>query len=300
MPRPDVARLGICYRRIPILAIGRDVYLDTRLQIQKLEGLFPDLPRLGARDGEQRAIERLLSHFIIDGGVFDHAVQLLPTDLPLLKDPVYYKDRADFAGKELSEDSMARKRPAALGEIARAFELLETTLLADGREWILKTEKPSLADIEAVWPFHWLSGLPGALPQDRFSAKVYPRAYAWIHRFQEAVSAAKKRGEKPAALSGAEAAQTILASSFAEDAKPVDEGDAAAVAQGLRPGDTVRVWPTDTGSSHRDVGKLAGLDLDEIVYETAAEGASYVRVHAPRHGFAVAKDAGDGGELAKL
>lgn len=39
MPRPDAARLGIGYRRIPILAISRDIYLDTRLQLQKLEKL---------------------------------------------------------------------------------------------------------------------------------------------------------------------------------------------------------------------------------------------------------------------
>jgi len=41
-------------------------------------------------------------------------------------------------------------RPEALVEMRSSFELLETTLLADGREWILKTEGPSLADIEGT------------------------------------------------------------------------------------------------------------------------------------------------------
>ncbi len=41
MPRPDIARLGIRHRRIPVMSIGRDVYLDTRLQLQKLESAFP-------------------------------------------------------------------------------------------------------------------------------------------------------------------------------------------------------------------------------------------------------------------
>lgn len=73
MPRPDVARLGIAYRRIPLLSIGRDVYLDTRLILQKLEALYPPSaahPPLSARTGEHAAIERLLSRYAVDGGLF--------------------------------------------------------------------------------------------------------------------------------------------------------------------------------------------------------------------------------------
>ncbi|KAL2105253.1 hypothetical protein VUR80DRAFT_8677 [Thermomyces stellatus] len=40
MPRPDVAALGVNYSRIPVLSIGRDAYLDTRLLIRKLEALY--------------------------------------------------------------------------------------------------------------------------------------------------------------------------------------------------------------------------------------------------------------------
>ena len=73
MPRPDLARLGIAYRRIPVLAIGRDVYLDSRLILQKLEGLYPPSeahPSLAARTGEHVAIERLFSRVSTDGGLF--------------------------------------------------------------------------------------------------------------------------------------------------------------------------------------------------------------------------------------
>jgi hypothetical protein len=38
-----------------------------------------------------------------------------------------------------------------LVDIKIAFEFLETTLLADGREWILKSEKPTLADIKGLF-----------------------------------------------------------------------------------------------------------------------------------------------------
>lgn len=285
MPRPDVARLGICYRRVPILAIGRDIYLDTRLQIPKLEALYPSLPRLGATDPEQLAVERLLSHFTNEGRLFSYAVQLLPTDLPLLNDPKYFKDRGDFIGGNLNKDGMARTRPEALGEVERALNFLETTLLADGRDWILKTESPSLADIEAVWPFHWLTGLPGALPKDKFSAAVYPKVYAWIQRFQAAVSAAKKKVEKPATVSGEEAAKAILQSSFSEAEKQLIDTDPTAEAQDMKKGDLVTVWPTDTGSAHRDSGNLVSIDGEEVVWDTLSKES--VRVHAPRHGFRV-------------
>jgi hypothetical protein len=49
------------YRRIPIFFVGRDVYLETRLILQKLEQLTSDLPRLVADSSpERRIIGRLL------------------------------------------------------------------------------------------------------------------------------------------------------------------------------------------------------------------------------------------------
>ncbi|KAH7149341.1 hypothetical protein B0J13DRAFT_303314 [Dactylonectria estremocensis] len=296
MPRPDISRLGISYRRIPVLSIGRDVYLDTRLQIPKLEALFPEVPRLGAAEPDQLAVERLLSLFTNDTGLFGRAVQLLPTDLPLLQDPAYFRDRGDFIGGKLSVEGMNAARPEAIGEIIRAFDLLEATLLADGRDWILKTAGPSLADIEAVWPFHWLLELPGALPKDHFSPALYPRVFAWIQRFRAAVSAAKKQLGKPATLSGDEAARAILEAAFNEDDTALDSKDAVVVAQGLRQGDHVRIWPIDTGSSGVDVGKLVGIDTQEVVYETGKEADS-VRVHAPRHGFRIKKLVDGGAKL---
>ncbi|KAM5352465.1 hypothetical protein ACJ41O_005188 [Fusarium nematophilum] len=298
MPRPDVSRLGVSYRRIPVVAIGRDVYLDTRLQLPKLEALFPDIPRLGATEPDQLAVERLLSSFTNDTGLFGTAVQLLPLDLPLLQDPAYYRDRGDFLGGDpLTGEGMRARRPEALVEVARVLGFLESTLLADGRDWILGTETPSLADIEAVWPLHWMTGLPGMLPKDRFSPSVYPRVYAWVRRFQGAVSAAKRRNGQPATLTGEEAARLIQGTTFSETVRGIDAEDPVVLAQGLRRGDTVQVWPTDTGSSGRDEGRLVSIDGDEVVYETrGGEGA--VMVHAPRHGFRVEKISD--GEAAKL
>ena len=147
LPREDLDALGVKYRRIPVMSIGRDIYCDSRLIIQKLEERFPD-GALGATRPDEKAIERLLEKWCIDGGVFARTAQLLPTDLPLLNDPKFIKDREDFSGRSWAKAQVTSMRPEALAHMREMFDFLETGLLADGREWILKTEKPSLADIE--------------------------------------------------------------------------------------------------------------------------------------------------------
>ena len=129
------------------MTIGRDVYCDSRLILLKLERMLPQ-GSLSAAEPDQRAIQKLLETWTIDGGVFARASQLIPTSMPLLNDPHFTKDREDFSGRSWEKEQIAEMRPEGLAHIRSAFSLLETTLLADNRDWVLKTEKPSLADIE--------------------------------------------------------------------------------------------------------------------------------------------------------
>jgi hypothetical protein len=212
----------------------------------------------------------------------------MPLGLPHLKDPVFIKDRTDLLDgvMEYSAEAAAEARPHAMNELKNAFEFLETTLLADGRQWILNTEAPSLADIEAVWPLHWISLVPGALPLDQISAVSYPKVFSWIERFKEAVSSAEKALPAPLTVDGEQSLQMSVASSYNEEEGNVDENDFVVKQHGFTKGQLVRVWPTDSGSRHKDVGKLVNLNGTEVVIETIAKGAA-VRVHAPRHGFRV-------------
>lgn len=304
MPRPDIASLGIKYRRIPVLSIGRDVYLDTRLILQKLEALPAPpggAPPLGAStsDGDRRALQRLLGVLTNEAGPFVWAATLLPAHLPVFKDEAWIRDRTGFffPGAKVGAAS-PQTRAEAAADLRGLLELLETALLADGRDWVLGTDAPALADIEAVWLLHWLRGIPGALPADQLSERQFPRTFAWVERFDGAVAAARKRLGRVPVLSGEQAAAAIVGSPYHEEAAQVARAEPIVQVLGLKQGDRVVVYPTDSGSSHKDSGSLVGLDDKEVVFETKAElqGSPAVRVHAPRHGFRVVRE-GQGSRL---
>ena len=152
LPREDINALGVKYRRIPIMSIGRDVFCDTRLILQKLEEKFPGT--LGASQPDQRAVQKLLENWTIDGGVFVRMAQVIPPEMPLLKDPKFTKDREEYSGRSWAQNDVKSLRPEALTHVRDAFAFLESGFLADGREWILKTTSPALADIEGRSHFH--------------------------------------------------------------------------------------------------------------------------------------------------
>jgi glutathione S-transferase len=297
LPRPDLReQLGIRYRRIPLLSIGRDVYADTRLIIERLEVLYPASaahPGIAATTPEGAAIERLLVRYMTDGGVFRAGSGLLSPDLPALQDPRFLADRSDLLGApgSFSAEAQRARRPEAAAEVRDALALLETTLLADGRAWLLlhnnNTEGggPALADVEAVWLFRWLTLLPGAL-SDAVRA-AHPKTFAWVARFEEALARRTAEVGEPVAVTGEAAARTIVASGFVEEGD-VDEAEEYVHVAGLRKGDSVKLFPTDYGSTHKDEGRLVAATDKQIVIETQGTAGS-VRLHAPRHGFKVQK-----------
>jgi glutathione S-transferase len=147
MPRPDLAMLPVHYRRIPVLAIGRDIYLDTRLILRTLESL-PNIssPRLGSTKPQDVFVEKLLERYMIEGPVFAQAAGLVPVDVA--QDPKVLKDRQGMLGRTWSREELDEGRGECLTYIKNLYDLVETTILADGREWILGSEGPKLADIE--------------------------------------------------------------------------------------------------------------------------------------------------------
>jgi len=130
--------------------------------------------------------------------------------------------------------------------------------------------------------------MPGALPEGEISAVQFPKLFGWVERFKSVLAAARGAGPKPESLDGDQALRVITQSSYSEPEGDVDASDGVVRAEGLGRGSMVALWPTDTGTSGRDVGKLVSMSSREVAIETATtEATGCVRVHAPRHGFRV-------------
>lgn len=148
MPRPDLAALGVKYRRIPVLSLGRDIYCDTLLIIQKLEALYPHdsgYKSISATGTIGRAMEHLLEKFT-DLAVFAAAAAAIPSEMDLCRDPAFQKDREELWGRPWTKEEQDRLKPAGLANLAANFDFLEDAL-QDGRKWILGSDGPGLADL---------------------------------------------------------------------------------------------------------------------------------------------------------
>jgi hypothetical protein len=240
---------------------------------------------------EAEAITTLLQKWVVDGEIFKRASSLIPITSPILKSEAFRKDREDLSGSSWQKEDMARARPEAAVVIRDYFSFLENVIFKDDREWVLKTDGPTKADIEAVWIPAWLLSLPGALSEEIFSASHFPRVYAFIKRYLDLTKSMRK-SNTPERIDGKIAASRVLNSQ--PSSRPsafqvaVDESDPLQ----LQSGSEVEVHPTDSGVNHRDKGILIGLNQKEIVIEKAVSengNLKHIRLHFPRIGFRVRK-----------
>lgn len=131
------------------MAIGRDVYVDTRLIMSKLEDMFPASSKHPALSSpETNGLAQLLQKFSIDGSIFLQAVRQMPRDL--VKSPKFQKDRAGFYGPNWNLEDARLLRPEAIIHMQQCFDIMES-LFFDGRTWVAGTETISLADFEGEW-----------------------------------------------------------------------------------------------------------------------------------------------------
>lgn len=147
MPRPDLAALGVRYRKTPTMAIGRDVYVDSRMIISRLEELFPPSEQHPAFSTKETAgLAGLLNKLNIDVAMFSYAVMTMPPDIPLLHDESFVKDRSEYFGGSFP-DFISKNRTLGLVHQRQCFDIIES-LLGDEHKWVGGADKPTLADLE--------------------------------------------------------------------------------------------------------------------------------------------------------
>lgn len=126
--------------------------------------------------------------------------------------------------------------------------------------------------------------MKGALPNDIFNEQKFPKVYAWVKRFNEEYKKARSAAPKPTSLRGKDALKRVSEAAFAETNLAVDKSDPLR----LKVGEEVQVWPTDSGSSYRDRGRLLKLSTNEVVIAVKSEAGQEVHLHYPRNNFRIA------------
>lgn len=264
------------------MAIGRDVYLDTRLMIAKLEELFPpslEHPALSTK--ETAGLAALMQKLAIEGSMFREVVKNIPSHFPLLRDEKFQKDRAGFFQPSFKMEAKLM-RPEGIANMRHLFDVVEA-LFADGRTWVGGTQQPSLADLECVWPLDWFLGDLQPSKQ-HFSAEIYPGVYAWRSRFRTVLDATKQKATKATRVKGEQAASMVTSAKFSDTSLVVDANDPLK----LREGSIVELFPLDGGGhTHQDRGRLIKLTKDEVAIAVSSSSGAEVHVHAPRWQFRV-------------
>lgn len=303
IPRPILStELLISHRRIPIVALGRDIYIDTRLILRKLEELFPDTsehPSLGAKDSFGHGLEQLIEGWVIDAGPFWRASGSIPPEAPLMRDDEWLEDRRQGSGGAFTRESMKEGRAWCLSQLRVHFGIFES-MLADGRTWILGSgQRPGLADIHGCWVFDWAINMAGdmfvaegeqeeAMKDARavLSEVEFPKTHAWVQRFRNACNQAA-RNNHFTRLEGDQAEREIVARIMGADLFESEElmferNDVLR----LRKGQVVTVGPADFGFTHLDKGQLVALTSNEVVIQTS-EKENGLRLHFPRVNFKI-------------
>ncbi|KAF8587196.1 hypothetical protein K439DRAFT_1407840 [Ramaria rubella] len=289
-PRPELATLlGILYRRVPVLALGRDVFVDTALIAPVLEKHFPAPqypslfpPRKGSEAGcRDIGVQKALSRFYADKELFNLGYDLLPW----ARTPVAVReDRRKFMHRDVDFDfeQMEEQWPVKHSTLVSHLALCEEQL-HDGQDWFLNTQTPGLTDVS----IHFALACIRSFRESRhiFDAAQFPRTIAWLDRMDAHLRSLREISPLTK-LSGTVAAKIILSSSFL-DISDVGFDEADAKRLGLKRGAWISANPDDTGVDALTFGTLVAMNREEVVLETRAQGGgpASVRVHFPKLGF---------------
>ena len=271
MPRPVLSRLGLQYRRLPVLAIGRDIYCDSRNIIEALEDHYPIL-RLGADPASQP---------------YEHAVEKVDTLLE--RGSEWLEDRQQLMGRKFTKEALDSIRPDVLAT-ARVYLNTVQTILKDGRDYISGSD-PSLADVHLSWAFNWMLNMEDGAFKDAYpellDEEKYPDVFRWISKLNVLVDEEKR--ERPIETLSEDQTIDLLetASLFEPGTLNMIEWDPT----GFEKGTKVDLYTTDvpSGIQNKDTGELIGLTDDNVTMGGKTKNGVDVRIHYPRLNVKIAR-----------
>ncbi len=159
MPRPLLKNtFNLTYRKIPVLAIGKEVYCDTSLIIEALEHFFPEsegyqtLYPLASDGRNYRPMIRGFASYWTDRPLFRIACGLMP---PSIWASAFGRDREGLIGHPIDAEKLGKKIPENLSKLDQQLSMLEPLFDSGDKSFIFSTESPSLADISLYYELKW-------------------------------------------------------------------------------------------------------------------------------------------------
>ena len=195
LPRRDLEALGITYRRIPVLAIGKDVYCDSSL-------IFDVILKTENKNSLATSpLDKAWEAWGYDG--FLNALLLIPTQI---LSPDFLKDRSSINFPMIQRDDYAELRPSGIAELQSRMTFVENELLTKGT--FMNGDKPSVSDIHMIWGIRWALddqvGL-GAKNDKGVGKDSFPKVWKLIESLPEA---------NPETLSAEDTIKTITGADY--------------------------------------------------------------------------------------
>ena len=210
MPRPLLKdNFHLTYRKIPVLAIGRELYCDTSLICEALEHFFPESEGYQtlypvAADGQSyRGVIRGFASYWTDRPLFRVTTGLMPASIWRSS---FGRDRESLIGHKIDPDKLEKKLPENLARLDMHLSILEPQLAKSESEgsvspWVFSTSSPSLADLSLFYQLSWGSDIAaggssqtitagetenkevtGVTPV--FNAQRYPGVFTWYRTLE--------------------------------------------------------------------------------------------------------------------
>lgn len=163
MPRPLLKEtFNLTYRKIPVLALGKEIYCDTSLIIEALEHFFPEsegyqtlYPK--AADGRNyRPMIRGFASYWTDRPLFRVMCGLMPASIWRSQ---FGRDREGLIGHKIDADKLEKKQPEMLSNLDMQFSMLEPLFEGGENTFIFSTSSPSLADISLFYEIEWADNI---------------------------------------------------------------------------------------------------------------------------------------------
>jgi glutathione S-transferase len=271
MPKPDVTALTGGYRRTPVLQIGADIYCDTALICEVLEGLAPE-PTLfpPAVSGAARIVAQWADSALFTAAMaynFQPAgVAQVFAGAPAENVQAFVADRAAMRGgaARMSSTDAATTYKSYLRRIASMLH---------GQDFLLGSQ-PCVADFAVYHPIWFTQNITSAVAG---VLDATPEVLAWLERIK---AIGHGQSEKMSSAQALQMAQEATPAALTADVFQDDHGIAL--------GSTVVIAADNFGLEPTE-GELIAATRTRYTLRRTDERAGTVHVHFPRVGFTLKK-----------